>query len=133
MSIRRPGAVHRTRCMASCLYMFKIFCTKNNLRQRKKKNIQDVKILMGYVTLLHAPYFMRHKCPLTVSAPRLDRDLWVDLGDYKKCFRQNSQQMVDVIKNSVWNHLWYLMCIVPSVREIWLLEVLLNNCKYLHQ
>ena len=56
--IRKPGAVHRARFMASCLYLIKI-----SLYQKQfdvaLKNIQDVNILAECIALLHVPDFLK--------------------------------------------------------------------------
>ena len=54
------------------------------------QNIRDIEILAEYVALFHAPYFL--KTPLAASAPRIDRDLFNDIGLYKQCFDANSRQ-----------------------------------------
>ena len=61
-----------------------------------------------YIALLHAPHFL--KAPLAACAPRNDRDFWVNLTEYKKCFDANSiqQKMLTAVQESVKNHLWYL-------------------------
>lgn len=107
VTIRKPGAVHRARFMASCLYLLKI-----SLYQKQfvtdHQNILDALILSEYIALIHAPYFL--KSPLAISAPRHDRDLWVDVGKYKKCFRATMRQteMIEAVQDSIMNHLWYL-------------------------
>ena len=105
--IRKPGALHRARFMASCLYLLKI-CMFHMQFDTALKNIQDAEILGEYVALLHAPYFL--KTPLAASAPRLDRDFFNDVASYKQCFDPNSRQniMINAIQESIRNHLWYL-------------------------
>ena len=89
VTIRRPGAIHRARFMASCLYLLKI-CLYQTQFETSLKNLHDALILGEYIALLHAPYFL--KAPLAINAPRHDRDFWVDLGKYKRCFDANSSQ-----------------------------------------
>ena len=107
VQIRKPGALHRARFMASCLYLLKI-CLFRDQFITDNQNIQDAMILGEYIALIHAPYFL--KSPLAISAPRNDRDLWVDLHDYRNCFRANMVQshMIEAVQESVMNHLWYL-------------------------
>ena len=107
VQIRKPGAIHRARFMASCLYLLKI-CLYQKQFQTAAQNIQDTTVLGEYIALIYAPYFL--KSPLAISAPRNDRDLWVDLGDYKKCFRVNMRQneLIEAVQESMLNHLWYL-------------------------
>ena len=107
VQIRKPGAIHRARFMASSLYLLKI-CLFQNQFTTNRQNINDALILVEYIALIHAPYFL--KCPLAIPAPRHDRDLWVDLAEYKKCFRITMRQstMIEAIQESVLNHLWYL-------------------------
>ena len=107
VKIRKPGAIHRARFMASCLYLLKI-CLYRDQFVTDQQNIIDAMILSEYIVLIHAPYFL--KSPLAISAPRHDRDLWVDLQKYNQCFRAAMRQssMIEAVKVSVKNHLWYL-------------------------
>ena len=107
VQIRKPGALHRARFMASSLYLLKI-CLFQDQFPTERQNIDDAMILVEYIALLHTPYFL--KCPLAIPAPRNDRDFWVDLVEYKKCFRVKMRQstMIEAIQKSVLNHLWYL-------------------------
>ena len=59
------------------------------------------------MVLIHVPYFL--KSPLATAAPRQDRDLWFDLGEYKKCFDDSSVQnaMINAAQESLKNHMWY--------------------------
>ena len=106
-SIRKPGAVHRARFMASCLYLLKIFLYKTQF-ETVAENISHVNVLAEYIALLHAPYFL--KSPLAISAPRQDRDFWVDVRTYQECFQEGEMQyvMLAAVRESVMNHLWYL-------------------------
>ena len=105
--VRKPGALHRARFMASCLYLIKI-CMFQMQFETPLKNIQDALIICEYVVLIHAQYFL--KCPLASCAPRIDRDFLNDIVGYKQCFDINSRQyvMIDAIQVSYKNHLWYL-------------------------
>ena len=107
ISIRKPGAINRARFMASCLYLLKI-CLYRKQFKSLQKNLKEAQILGEYIALLHAPYFL--KAPLAACAPRNDRDFWVNLTEYKKCFDANSiqQKMLTAVQESVKNHLWYL-------------------------
>ena len=64
--------------------------------------------MVEYITVIHVPYFL--KSPIATSAPRQDRDLWIDLHAYKDCFDQDSVQfeMISSVQNNFCNHLWYL-------------------------
>ena len=107
VTIRKSGAIHRARFMASCLYMMKI-CLFQTQFETSLLNLQHALILDEYTALLHAPYFL--KAPRAISAPRNDRDFWMDLEKYKGCFEENSSQlaMIEAVKESVKNNLWYL-------------------------
>ena len=93
--------------MASSFFLYLL---KISLYQKQyvtnRQNIINANILAEYVALIHAQYFLR--CPLIISAPRLDRDLWVDILRYKECFRVNMPQstMIKAVQNSVLNYLW---------------------------
>ena len=84
VTIRRPGAIHRARFLASSLYFLKICLYQTQFETSLKK---DALILGEYIALLHAPYFLKAS---NDNAPRHDRDLWVDLGKYKRCFDANT-------------------------------------------
>ena len=64
--------------------------------------------LAEFIALIHAPYFLQAR--LATCAPRLDRDLWVDLQTYKSLFPDESLQshMADAASASVLRHSWYL-------------------------
>ena len=107
-SIRKPGAVHRARFMSSCLYLLKIYLYLDQY-QIDPEQIEHVKILAEYVALVHAPYFLQS--PLAVSAPRQDRDFWVDIHNYQKCFKEGDVEydmLEAVLRIMQMNHLWYL-------------------------
>ena len=108
--VRQPGAIHRARFMASCLYLLKTSLYKEQLQADDitAKELQDVEILAEYVALLYAPYFLQ--APLAIAAPRNDRDFWVELNKYKECFHQEEIQfdVITAIQDSVLLHLWYL-------------------------
>ena len=73
------------------------------------EQIEDVKILAEYVALIHAPYFLQS--PLAVSAPRQDRDFWIDIHNYQKCFKEDDVEydMLEAVRRIMqMNHLWYL-------------------------
>ena len=55
--------------------------------------------------IIHIPYFLK-----ATSAPRQDRDLWLDLLMYKGCFEEGNVQcqMVTAIQDNFRSHLWYL-------------------------
>ena len=76
--------------MASCIYLLKIFLYQDQLLDTDvidAEELTEVECLAEYVALLHVPYFLQ--CPLAVIAPRLDRDFWEDVCNYKKCFSSN--------------------------------------------
>ena len=108
--IRLPGACHRARFMASCLYLLKIYLFNKQLDADllDYDELDDIEILVEYIALIHVPYFLQ--CPLAVAAPRLDRDFWVDVCQYKKLFHPESKQyeMLDAVQESLLLHLWYL-------------------------
>ena len=106
--IRKPGACHRARFMASCLYLLKIYFYSAQFVELTPEQVSEVAIMAEYIALIHAPYFL--KSPLAISAPRQDRDLWVDLLQYEKCFTDDSVQaeMITAVQENFLTHLWYL-------------------------
>ena len=106
-SIRKPGACHRARFMASCLYLIKI-CLYKKQFETSAENISQVEVLVEYIVLLHAPYFLQS--PLAISAPRQDRDFWIDVREYQGCFKQGDMQyaMLTAVIERIRAHLWYL-------------------------
>ena len=67
---------------------FKIFIYREQLDAGtiSDKEKVDIEVLAEYIALLHVPYFLQ--CPLAIAAPRLDRDFWVDVCNYKTCFNE---------------------------------------------
>ena len=60
--VRKPGAIHRARFMASCLYLLKIFLYREQLDADDitYEELCDVEILAEYVALLHMlPIFFK--------------------------------------------------------------------------
>ena len=106
--IRKPGACHRARFMASCLYLYKIYMFQSQFLELTPEQASEVGIMVEYIALIHVPYFLQ--CPIAASAPRQDRDFWVDLLVYKDCFDHHSVQfeMVSSVQKNFHNHLWYL-------------------------
>lgn len=106
--IRKPGACHRARFMAHCLYILKIFLFRAQFDELTPEQASQISILAEYIALIHVPYFL--KTPLSVSAPRQDRELWVDLISYKGCFAANTAQhdMITAVQDNFCAHLWYL-------------------------
>ena len=106
--IRKPGACHRARFMAHCLYILKIFLYKSQFIELTPEQASQICILAEYIALIHVPYFL--KTPISTSAPRQDRDMWIDLVAYKGCFDETSVQfqMVTAVQDNFCSHLWYL-------------------------
>ena len=106
--MRKPGACHRARFMASCLYLLKISLYRDQYDALTPEETSQVLVLAEYVALLHVPYFL--KSPLAIAAPRQDRDFWVDIITYKKCYDDDSQQhcMLDAVQENFCTHMWYL-------------------------
>lgn len=108
--VRKPGAIHRARFMASCLYILKICMYRGQLDADVLDGdaYEKIQVLAEYIALLHVPYFLQ--TPLAASAPRLDRNFWNDLNEYQECFLVDDVQydMINAVKDSVLLHLWYL-------------------------
>ena len=108
--VRKPGAIHRARFMASCLYLLKIFLYREQLDADDitYEELCDVEIFAEYVALLHAPYFLQ--TPLATAAPRIDREFWVNVNNYQALFNFNEieYEVLEAVKNSILLHLWYL-------------------------
>ena len=94
--------------MASAIYSLKISLLGEQFHSASPEDIFNVSLLAEYIALLHVPYFL--KSPLSIAAPRQDRDFWIDIHEYRKCFAEGSlqQDMIDAVAKSVKNHLWYL-------------------------
>ena len=103
----------KTRCSSPrTIHVFLSILVENLFVSRPvsdPEQIEDVKILAEYVALIHAPYFLQS--PLAVSAPRQDRDFWIDIHNYKKCFKEGDVEydmLEAVLRIMQMNHLWYL-------------------------
>ena len=74
------------------MYLLKIFLFNEQLDADviEYDEFDDVKSLVEYIALLHVPYFLQS--PLAVAAPRLDRDFWVNLCQYKNLFHPGSKE-----------------------------------------
>ena len=78
--MRRPGAHNKTRFMHDAIYLIKIVLLSNQFRLPQQLRRQ-VLALTEFVCLLYVPYFLQST--LAAAAPRLDRDLWIDLQSYR--------------------------------------------------
>ena len=107
-SIRKPGALHRARFMASAIYSLKITLLKQQFTDASPEDVFNVTVMAEYIALIHVPYFL--KSPLSIAAPRQDRSFWIDIHEYRKCFAHGSlqQDMIDAVAKFVKMHLWYL-------------------------
>ena len=47
-------------------------------------------IFSEYIALIHAPFFL--KSSFVIASLRIDRDLWVNLTEYGKCFQVTMRQ-----------------------------------------
>ena len=74
--MRKPGALHHARFMASSLYILKITMLQNNLpRGMLTPNMKTgITRMAQFIALLNAPHFL--KANLAAAAPRLDLKLW---------------------------------------------------------
>ena len=107
--IRKPGAVHHARFMASSLYILKIsmYLHQDDFGLKEKEK-NEVDILAEFIALIYVPYFLQSL--MAINAPRLDRDLFNDLESYQQSFSLNSLQfrLAAAAKESAIRHLWYL-------------------------
>ncbi len=78
--MRRPGAHNKTRFMHDGIYLLKIALLQQQFRLPPQLR-REVVALAEFVCLLYVPYFLQ--APLAAAAPRLDRDFYTDLEQYK--------------------------------------------------
>ena len=78
VQISKPGAIHRARFMASCLYLLKI-CLYQKQFQTAAQNIRDTTVLGEYIALIHAPYFL--KSPLAIYFSQLLKSIFINLTE----------------------------------------------------
>ena len=82
-TMRKPGAVHHARFLASCLYLMKIFMLADVLPPGVlTPNMRsEVDQIAEYIALFHAPHFLQAR--MSTAAPRLDLELWTDMCQYE--------------------------------------------------
>ena len=78
--MRRPGVQNKTRFMHDAIYILKITLLQWQFRLPPQLG-KEVVALAEVVCLLYMPYFLQ--TPLPAAAPRLDRDFYVDLVQYR--------------------------------------------------
>ena len=81
--MRKPGALHHARFLASCLCLMKLSILADNLPRGMVTPNERAQIdrLAQYIALFHAPYFLQ--ALLSSSAPRLDLELWQHATEYE--------------------------------------------------
>ena len=108
-SMRRPIATNQSRFMGTAIHELKIaMVLKPGWFELDGDAAEETEAMAEFISLLWAPYFLQSR--LASAAPRLDRDLWVDLQQYKACFLEDSMQaaMVEAAMTSLLRHSWYL-------------------------
>ena len=78
--MQRPGVHNKTRFMHDAIYILKITLLQWQSRLPPQLR-REVVALAEFVCLLYVPYFLQ--TPLPVAPPRLDRDFYVDLEQYR--------------------------------------------------
>ena len=81
--MRKPGALHHARFLASCLYLMKMAMLRDVLpagilTPRMKEKVIEV---AEYIALFHAPHFLQAR--IASVAPRLDLELWQLMSIYR--------------------------------------------------
>ena len=102
--MRKPGALHHARFMASSLYILEITMLQNNLPRGMLTPNMKARItrMTPFISLFHAPHFL--KAILAAAAPRLDLKLWQDMERYN--FIDPSVALE--VQSSLLRHQWYL-------------------------
>lgn len=102
--MRKPGALHHARFLASCLYLLKLSMLADALPRGMMTPNQRTGVdrLAQYVALFHAPYFLQ--ALLSPSAPRLDLALWRDMTEYNAI----DARISTAVKSSIKRQQWYL-------------------------
>ena len=65
--IPKPGACHRARFMASCLYLYKIYMFQSQFLVLTPEQASEVGIMVEYIALIHVPYFLQLQHQLLVK------------------------------------------------------------------
>jgi len=100
--MRRPGANHAARFMASSLYIMKMQILRDIWPMTDREQ-NMVCAMAQIISLLYAPYFLKSR--LTTAAPRNDLDFYYAVRAYISIEPQAARKGIDSIKR----HLWYLV------------------------
>ena len=111
--MRKPGALHHARFLASCLYILKLSMLADALPQGTMTPNEREKVdrLAQYIALFHAPYFLQ--ASLASAAPRLDITLWQHMSDFSAI----DPEISAAVQASIKRQQWYLTqeCVVLSL------------------
>ena len=105
--LSRPIATNQTRFMGIGNHELKIALLLNDFEQDEEGREQSL-ALAEIMMLLHAPYFL--KARLATAAPRLDRDYYKDLLQYRDLHAPGSlrYRMTEKMIESHLRHTWYI-------------------------
>ena len=81
--MRKPGALHHARFLASCLYILKMAMLRDVLPAGvlTPKMKEEVIVVAEYIALFHAPHFLQAQ--IASAAPRLDLEMWQFMSSYQ--------------------------------------------------
>ena len=81
--LRKPGALHHARFLASAIYIMKLVLLKNQLPAGLvTPNMgQKLERMAQFVSIFYTPWFLQAR--LAPLAPRLDVQLWFDMCKYE--------------------------------------------------
>ena len=107
--IRKPGALHHARFMASSIYIMKLTLLNDQLPPNLLNSDPDIpdmeqriRRMARYIALFHGPWFLRARVP--IIAPRLDMELTNHMRYYIATDRQAAEEVI----KSIERHPWYL-------------------------
>ena len=105
--LNRPIATNQTRFMGIALHELKIALLGPQFEQDAVGQEQTT-ALAEVLCLLYAPYFLQAR--LASAAPRLDRDLYVRLVQYRRLHDEGSLHyaMAEAMRFSLLRHTWFL-------------------------
>ena len=95
--MRKPGALHHARFLASSLYLLKMAMLRDVLpagllTPRMKEEVVE---MAEYITLFHAPHFLQAR--VASAAPRLDLEMWQLMTSYQVAMIKYINIVVNVI------------------------------------
>lgn len=112
-TMRKPGALHHARFLASALYLVKLAMLLDVLPPDMVDPTEETEIerMAQFICIFYMPYFLQAR--LSTAAPAQDLNLWIDM----KVYCNYDADVADEVQKSILRQMWYLTaeCVIFSL------------------